>query len=381
MRVLLLLLALAQLALLSFHAEDPELGRPQAVAISDAVYAFGMRGNYLTVAKYSFNGTRLWLSTLDLKAGAEILSVEQAGEDLTAILSQRRDAQNILLKVRVSPKGDIAVEKRAELPPRLFPYDAVELGKTIYIAGSSYSFLTDMDFMVARVDEGLGWIIEEVGGAGDQGYRCILRAPGDRLLAVGVGGNSVVMTIVSQLGDVVGNYSLSFERGRPEVFDCVQVAPGAYAIVGRLERFPLVIRAEVSSSRLTNVSYSVVADLPGAAVGVSSLGGAAAVSIVSHKGPVLALYDMRGAEPRLTRSFNLSHLGREAYVLSSASRGSAVALGGARGEGGFVALFELPPAERGGPSLSFLDVIPTIILLLAIGVSLYAIYKRRFKKS
>ncbi|MCS7106735.1 MAG: hypothetical protein NZ902_01330 [Acidilobaceae archaeon] len=374
----LLLISLAQLTLiLNWQREDAELGRLEAVVVSDGVYAVGKRGSYLTVGKYGPGGSRIWFNSVDLKGNVSVLSAWAGEKGISVVVNVRKGMNNSLVKLTVGERGEIVVERRTSLFPRFYPYDVVEIGGAMYIAGASYSFLTDLDYLIARVDGATSWSLEERGGSGDQGYRCLLRAPEDRLLAVGVGERSVVVTLVSQLGDVVGNYSLDFEGVQPEVLDCVEASRGIYAVVGRLDGVPMVMKLLFSSTDLLQVSYSLLPDLPGVATSVTSIPGGVAVSLASPKGPVLALYDMQGPDPRLIRSYNLTEVAKGLGPTSSAAAATGIVIGGERGGRALILAMELE-APQGG--LSLIQLLPTFLLILAIAALAVAIYKRRLKK-
>ncbi|MEN2999679.1 MAG: hypothetical protein ABDH61_03805 [Acidilobaceae archaeon] len=374
----LLALALAQLTLIvNWQREDIELGRLEAVVFSDAVYAVGKRGSYLTLAKYGADGSRVWFNSLDLKANLSVLNAWAGEKELVVIVNLRKGTNNTILKLAVGERGEVSVESMASLFPRFYPYDVVEVGKAMYIAGASYSVLADLDYLIARVEEAVVWSIEELGGAGNQGYRCILRAPEDRLLAVGIGERSVVVTLVSQLGDVLGNYSLSFVGAQPEVLDCAEVGGGVYASVGRLDGVPLVVKLVMTSSDLVQVSYSLLSDLPGVATAVTAIPGGVAVTLASPKGPVLALYDMQGPDPRLVLSYNLTAV-KNLGPIAVAAAVEKIVVGGEAGGRASLVSAELLVPEKGS---SLLRLLPTFLLVLAIAVAALAIYKRRTKKA
>lgn len=352
---------------------DEMVAVEKIVVTDEALVLVGTRESYLVSQGLSRRWEPLWLSTLSFPGKVSLLELYSDGKSAYAIVAVKGE-DHYVAKVRIGPRSE--VEKTYPIFPRLFPMSAVDLGGSIFIAGSHLTIFEDVDYMIARLDErGPVWIIEDKGGRGNEHYKCLFVTPNGRLLAIGDNGEIIVVTLLNQLGGLVANYTIKFSDPAM-VLDCQNAGRGEYLISGTLAGLPLIIWLPVSGSSIEAPRQLVIGDLKGVATNSIEVGNATISFIATEQDNMMLLIDSR--DQKILGHWNLSWRGGP--ILSSAFWDGILVIGGkgkAGGEARALSFLLLDHKEESGILARLSQPGLTLLLLLLVAISAIIAYKRR----
>lgn len=354
--------------------EIPEMiAVERVVATESSIYLLGTRENYLIAQRLSSLWGRSPLLTISFPASVSLVGAYAEGGVAYALVAVR-DRDPYVAKVRLAESP--VVEKRYPMYPRYYPLSAVELGDSLFVAGSHLTIFDDVDYMIARLGErGPLWSIEDKGGRGNESYRCLLVTPEGRLLALGDSGENIVVTVLTQLGDVISNSTIRYNRA-VRITDCYASSGGRYLISGTVSGLPLIAWLHLEGSTVKGIKQLIINDTIGVATSIIEVGNATISFVASIDGSnKVVIADSRSMI--IIAHWDIALQG--GLVLASTFwNGSIVAAGKGRQGGEMVAL-SLLLIENKEPNLLARLSDPGITLLLILLVSAAALlaYKRR----
>ncbi|MEM4428894.1 MAG: hypothetical protein QXJ33_03520 [Acidilobaceae archaeon] len=373
---------------LEAYYEDFEIGRVESILVNDSiVYAIGSRDSYVNIASYYANGSgRLWFKSINLGGNVTILNSYIDESYINIIAYSRRLGNTSIYIVKIPlANGKVNVEYYSSMYPRLYPTRAVSIGESIYVSGSSFIVGYDYDYMVARVSRsGVDWVREDYSILGRGEFKCVMRAPGDRIMAIGDNRSIVLISILSQLGDTIADYSLRFNNLTVSILDCSKVSSDSYIIVGAINVFPLIILVKINSlSKIEDVRYLIINNTIGLATSATYVKGLAIVYIITGSNSnLLSVYSLNNNDLNLLAVYNITkYTGGNAIALASASQEHRVAIGGVRENKGFIIILNLTREEVKIPSIPGLHILEDLRLTIGLVIVIltllaYAVYKR-----
>jgi len=395
---ILLILACLQLAqpvgasavpVIEYSYVDVEVRELSGVVYANGtIYAAGSTGSYVVVAAYR-DGARLWMQTISLPGSPSILDFKLKGGALDAIVYTRAQANSSLWLLRVGLDGSL-LERRvyATLYPRIFPLVALRIGDSIYVAGSSYLLGFELNYMVARVSErGVEWVIEDLGGPGNDSFKCLVAVAGSRLLAAGDNTTSALIALISQTGSILGYTTISYPNSTITVNGCLKLSESRVVLYGALNARPLILPVAVDQERVAPEEVKVL-NLTGVITAAASRGDLLAFYMSSGDSSLLAVYSIEGSVLKLLNVYNITGVARGYIALSAAFENSRLASAASNGASALILslVITLAQSEPRLPRISFLEVLgdprltlvlSTLIVLLAATIAYLRLRRRK----
>ncbi len=364
------------------------------IQVGDVVYAAGSKGSYVFIAAYS-GGGRLWATTINLGGSVTILNFNLEGGVLELIAHSRLQNVTRLNLVRVGLDGAVIDSSSYTVNPRLFPLTALRIGDSIYIAGASYILGYNFNYMVARVSgKGVEWVQEEIGGPGDEVLKCAGITLGSRLLLAGDNGTSVSIMIVSQLGDLLRHYVISYTNVTVTINGCLRLSDSKFILYGALDGRPLLIPVIVESNLDIRVPSQNIGDITGVITAGAGYGDIMAFYATSGNQQVILVYMFSDSQLKLLGAVNITGVEGNLIALSGAYTNTSLAFAGYIVDGkpraSVLSLtLTVTSATRGRigvpeiPLLNFIGDVRLTLALLAtiVALSAYITYTRVKRRS
>ncbi len=374
----------AQNVSLIVYLEEPEVNSIQYVyLVNETLYAAGSKGPYLIVLAYR-GVERLWAQSVNLEGNVSVLNMEVKRGLINIIASSRSFNNNTLWTVKLDTNGSIVEKTQIKINLRLDPLKAIALGDAIYIAGSSLILGVENHYMVARVSsKGVEWVREDL----DLGYfKCLNEVAGGRLLAVGDNGTTGLIVILSQTGEVLRSYSISFNETSLRILGCTRAAGREYYITGSAGALPTLIRLTIGGNLEISVNFTIVGGIRGVGTSIAQIGDYILVNTITQNGTLILIFNT-SSNLKLIGYYNVTRVtGVNPIALEASTFNNRVAYGGFHSRSGYILILELsPPRIDAIAPIGILTLIGdprfTIALIIAIVALLaIAVYTRVARK-
>jgi len=292
------------------------------------VYVAGSKGAYVFIAAYDRDG-RLWARSLNLGGNATVLNLSLEKGFLELIAYSRTFNVTRLSLVRVGLDGTIAGFEHYTIYPRLFPLVALRMEDSTYIAGASYILGHNFNYMVARVSgKGVEWVQEDIGGPGSEVLKCAGVTLGSRILVVGDNGTSVSIMIVSQLGDILKHYLISYANVSVALNGCLKLEDSKFIAYGAIGGRPLLIPLIVEPSLDITIPSQNVGDMTGVITVGAGRGDIAAFYVTSGDQSTILVYRFKGSGLELIGAVNITDVARGFIALSASYSNNSLTYAG-----------------------------------------------------
>lgn len=373
----------AQTVNLIVSLEEPEVDSIQYVYLAnETLYAAGSRGPYLIVLAYR-GVDRLWAQSVNLGGNVSVLNMEVKRGLINIIASSRSTNNNTLWTVKLDTNGSIVEKAYTRINLRLNPLRAIALGDSVYIVGSSLILGVEDHYMIARVSSrGVEWVREDMG----LGYfKCINEVAGGRLLAVGDNGAAGLIVIISQTGEVLRSYSISFNNTNLKILGCWGAGREQY-LTGSAGAIPILMRLSIGGNLEISLNFTIVEGVGGVGTSLAQIGDYMLVNTITQNGTLILIFNI-GGNLKLIGYYNVTRVtGVNPIALEASTSNSRVAYGGFHDKSGYILILEFSPPKSeaitpigvltliGDPRLT-IALIVAIVALLAI--ALYIRLSRR----
>jgi hypothetical protein len=310
------------------HVDEEFQQFSNIVEAGGVVYVAGSKGAYVFVAAYD-KGGRLWARSLNLGGNATVLNLSLEKGFLELIAHSRTFNATRLSIVRVGLDGTIAGSEHYTIYPRLFPLVALRIEDSVYIAGASYILGQNFNYMVARVSgKGVEWVQEDIGGPGSEVLKCAGVTLGSRILVVGDNGTSISIMIVSQLGDILKHYIISYANVSVALNGCLKLEDSKFIAYGAIGGRPLLIPLIVEPSLDIRVPSQNVGDMTGVITAGAGRGDIAAFYVTSGDQSVILVYRFKGSGLELIGAVNITDVARGFIALSASYSNNSLTYAG-----------------------------------------------------
>ncbi len=311
-------LALTPLALaLNYEYLDAEVRElSNILQVGNMVYAVGSRSPYIFIATYREDG-RVWAKTINIGGNVSILSFNLENGVLNLIAYSRSHNVSRIYLAKMGLDGSIITANYYTINLRLLPITAVRMEESIYIVGASYILGYNLNYMVARVSsKGVEWVLEDIGGFGDDVLKCVGVTLGSRLFVAGDNRTSVSVMIISQTGDIVSSYVISYPNTTITVNGCLRLTESKFVLYGALGGRPLLIPVIVKPNLEIEVQSQIVGDLLGVVTAGAVRGNILAFYVTSGNQSTILVYGFSDPQLKLLSAFNITSVARGFVALS-----------------------------------------------------------------